>query len=54
MTEQEQAEYLGLAAAVGRLAMALKSTEEALAQKTREIEELKPKEEPKGWTDPNA
>lgn len=40
MTENEQAEYIGLAAAVGRLTMALKRTEELLAQVTQERDQL--------------
>lgn len=40
MTENEHVEYLGLAAAVGRLTMALKRTEELLAEVTKERDAL--------------
>lgn len=40
MTDNEHTEYLGLAAAVGRLTMALKRTEDALVGVTAERDAL--------------
>lgn len=41
MTPSEQVEYAGLAAALGRLTMALKQTEAQLEQVASELAELK-------------